>query len=249
MIGAGSVVFAKRLLTDLLSWPALQESEIALMDIHQGRLDLIHALGTRLVQQERLPARIGKTTDRREGPGRGRLRHLLHPGRRTGDVRGGRGDPPALRDRPDGGGHPGPGGRLPRAAHGARADRHRQGHGGPLPPRPVRQLLQPDEHQHVGLLRRAPGSATSASATPCRARRSSWRATWRCPSRSSPTGAPGSTTRPGTSTCAGGTAGPGGKPLPPPAPGMEDPQVFARDRVRFEMMRHFGPSSPRAPTT
>ena len=66
MIGAGSVVFAKRLLTDLLSWPALQESEIALMDIHQGRLDLIHALGTRLVQQERLPARIGKTTDRRE---------------------------------------------------------------------------------------------------------------------------------------------------------------------------------------
>jgi alpha-galactosidase len=66
MIGAGSVVFARRLMTDLLSWPALQESEIALMDIHQGRLDLIQALGTRLVQQERLPARITKTTDRRE---------------------------------------------------------------------------------------------------------------------------------------------------------------------------------------
>jgi alpha-galactosidase len=66
MIGAGSVVFARRLMTDLLSWPALQESEIALMDIHQGRLDLIQALGTRLVQQEHLPARISKTTDRRE---------------------------------------------------------------------------------------------------------------------------------------------------------------------------------------
>jgi alpha-galactosidase len=66
MIGAGSVVFARRLMTDLLSWPALQESEIALMDIHQGRLDLIQALGTRLVQQERIPARISKTTDRRE---------------------------------------------------------------------------------------------------------------------------------------------------------------------------------------
>ena len=66
MIGAGSVVFARRLMTDLLSWPALQESEIALMDIHQGRLDLIQALGARLVQQERLPARITKTTDRRE---------------------------------------------------------------------------------------------------------------------------------------------------------------------------------------
>jgi alpha-galactosidase len=65
MIGAGSVVFAKRLLIDLLSWPALQESEIALMDIDQGRLDLIHALATRLVQQERLPARVVGTTDRR----------------------------------------------------------------------------------------------------------------------------------------------------------------------------------------
>jgi len=65
MIGAGSVVFAKRLLVDLLSWPALRDSEIALMDIHQGRLDLIHALGTRLVQQEGLGARITRTTDRR----------------------------------------------------------------------------------------------------------------------------------------------------------------------------------------
>src|SRR5438128_8500973 len=66
MIGAGSVVFAKRLMTDLLSWPSLQHAEIALMDIHQGRLDMIHALGTRLVQQERLPATVTKTTDRRQ---------------------------------------------------------------------------------------------------------------------------------------------------------------------------------------
>jgi len=66
MIGAGSVVFAKRLMTDLLSWPSLQHAEIALMDIHQGRLDMIHALGTRLVQQEQLPATVTKTTDRRK---------------------------------------------------------------------------------------------------------------------------------------------------------------------------------------
>ena len=65
MIGAGSVVFAKRLMTDLLSWPSLQASEIALMDIHQGRLDMIHALGTRLVAQEGLAAMVTKTTDRR----------------------------------------------------------------------------------------------------------------------------------------------------------------------------------------
>ncbi len=65
MIGAGSVVFAKRLLTDLLSWPALQASEIVLMDIDAGRLELIGALAERLVVQEHLPARIITTTDRR----------------------------------------------------------------------------------------------------------------------------------------------------------------------------------------
>ena len=66
MIGAGSVVFAKRLMTDILSWPSLQGGEIALMDIHEGRLDMIHALGMRLVKQEKLPAKISKTTDRRK---------------------------------------------------------------------------------------------------------------------------------------------------------------------------------------
>ena len=65
MIGAGSVVFGKRLMSELLSWPSLRDSEIGLMDIRQGRLDMIHALGTRLVAQEGLPAKIGKTTDRR----------------------------------------------------------------------------------------------------------------------------------------------------------------------------------------
>src|SRR5438093_5594814 len=66
LIGAGSVVFAKRLMTDILSWPSLQASEIRLMDIQQGRLDLIHALLTRLIEQERQPATVTKTTDRRE---------------------------------------------------------------------------------------------------------------------------------------------------------------------------------------
>src|SRR5438552_11085931 len=65
LIGAGSVVFAKRLMTDVLSWPSLQASDIRLMDIHQGRLDLIHALLTRLVEQEHLPAKVSKTTNRR----------------------------------------------------------------------------------------------------------------------------------------------------------------------------------------
>lgn len=66
MIGAGSVVFARRLITDILSWPALQHSRLALMDIDPTRLEIITALANRLVTQERLPARFVPTTDRRE---------------------------------------------------------------------------------------------------------------------------------------------------------------------------------------
>jgi alpha-galactosidase len=65
MIGAGSVVFAQRLSTDLLSWPELQASTIALMDADAGRLELIGALADRLVGEQRLPATIETTTDRR----------------------------------------------------------------------------------------------------------------------------------------------------------------------------------------
>ncbi len=38
MIGAGSVVFARHLLGDIMSWPELQQPHIALMDINEDRL-------------------------------------------------------------------------------------------------------------------------------------------------------------------------------------------------------------------
>jgi len=65
IIGAGSVVFAQRLTTDVLSWPELQDSTIALMDLNPERLELIGALAHRLVREQHLPARIETTTDRR----------------------------------------------------------------------------------------------------------------------------------------------------------------------------------------
>jgi alpha-galactosidase len=69
MIGAGSVVFARRLMIDILSWPDLADSTIALMDIDPGRLGLIDAFARQLVAQERLPATITATTDRRAALG------------------------------------------------------------------------------------------------------------------------------------------------------------------------------------
>jgi alpha-galactosidase len=66
LIGAGSVVFAKTLLADILSFPALQQSTLSLVDVNVDRLQLIAAYTRRLIEQQRLPARLQVTVDRRE---------------------------------------------------------------------------------------------------------------------------------------------------------------------------------------
>jgi len=66
MIGAGSIVFARRLMCDILSFPELENSIIAFMDIDQEKVDLISRLARKLVAQEGLSATIEATVDRRE---------------------------------------------------------------------------------------------------------------------------------------------------------------------------------------
>lgn len=65
MIGAGSIAFARRLLVDILSFPELQESTVALMDVDEARLTLSRQWAHKVVQQEHLPTQIMATTDRR----------------------------------------------------------------------------------------------------------------------------------------------------------------------------------------
>lgn len=65
MIGAGSVVFARRLMIDILSWPELQDAEISLMDIDEERLELVGAFVRKAVAARGLGAKVGATTDRR----------------------------------------------------------------------------------------------------------------------------------------------------------------------------------------
>jgi alpha-galactosidase len=57
-------VFTRRLLGDLLSFPSLADSNIRLMDIDAERLELIAALGKRLVKDSESGANIEATTDR-----------------------------------------------------------------------------------------------------------------------------------------------------------------------------------------
>jgi alpha-galactosidase len=66
IVGAGSHVFARRLIADLLTWPALQDSTIALMDIDQDALDNMAALAKRMVQQQGTGARVTASTNLEE---------------------------------------------------------------------------------------------------------------------------------------------------------------------------------------
>lgn len=65
-IGAGSVVFAKRLIMDILSYPELADCEIALMDINKERLELIYALTKKIIEKMNSNAKVSATLDRRE---------------------------------------------------------------------------------------------------------------------------------------------------------------------------------------
>ena len=66
MIGAGSVVFCKTLMSDLLATPGLEGSEYALMAPTHRRLDKMHAFVERMIRDNGLNATATATTDRRE---------------------------------------------------------------------------------------------------------------------------------------------------------------------------------------
>ena len=66
MIGAGSLVFCKTLMSDFLATPALEGSEFCLMALTHKRLDKIHDFAKRMVKDNNKKATITATTDRRE---------------------------------------------------------------------------------------------------------------------------------------------------------------------------------------
>lgn len=66
MIGAGSVVFCKTLMADILATPALADSEFALMSPTEPKLRRMEAFGNRMLRDNDLPGKVWATTDRRE---------------------------------------------------------------------------------------------------------------------------------------------------------------------------------------
>jgi len=66
LIGAGSHVFSRHLITDILTYPKLRDSTISLMDISQENLDPVAAFANKLVRQQGFNTKIEATTSRRE---------------------------------------------------------------------------------------------------------------------------------------------------------------------------------------
>ena len=66
LIGAGSAVFARQLMTDILAIDGLDEGVFALVDIDLRRLDLAKSIAERLVQLTGRRWRVEASTDRLE---------------------------------------------------------------------------------------------------------------------------------------------------------------------------------------
>ena len=66
LIGAGSVVFTRRLLQDVVSSPSLAGAHVSLMDINTERLELIGPYAGRMVADNGSPVTIETTSDRAE---------------------------------------------------------------------------------------------------------------------------------------------------------------------------------------
>jgi len=66
MIGAGSLVFCKTLMSDFLATPALAGSEYRLMALTRTRLDKMDAFVKRMIKDNNLDATVTSTTDLRE---------------------------------------------------------------------------------------------------------------------------------------------------------------------------------------
>jgi alpha-galactosidase len=65
-IGAGSVGFTRRLLSDLLTVPEFHDIEVAFTDINQRNLDMVYQLCQRDIEENGLNIKIHTTLDRRE---------------------------------------------------------------------------------------------------------------------------------------------------------------------------------------
>lgn len=66
MIGAGSIIFCKTLMTDIMATEGLEDSEFALMSPTETKLRKMEAFANDVIRENKLPAMVWATTDRRK---------------------------------------------------------------------------------------------------------------------------------------------------------------------------------------
>jgi len=66
IIGAGSIGFTRKLVSDLLKVPEFVECEFALTDINADNLEMIRQIISQIVSVNNLPTKVSATTDRRK---------------------------------------------------------------------------------------------------------------------------------------------------------------------------------------
>ena len=198
MIGAGSTVFMKNLVGDILSEPLLRECEIALMDIDPKRLATSKAVAERIAAAVEAQAEDQRHHGSPARAGRRRLRRPDDPGRRLQARHRHRlRDPQATRAAPDHRRYARHRRHHARASHGAGAGRHRPRHGRALPQRADAAIRQPDGDQLCRAVQAgASRYARSGFAIRCKAPPRNWRPISACRQRRSATSAPASTTWP-----------------------------------------------------
>ena len=96
-IGAGSLGFTAGLVRDILTFPLLEDAQIALMDIDAERLDFAYKTVLKLIEAGKYPARV----ECHPRPGRGaqgcRRGSHHHPGRHHGCLEARHRDPQEIR--------------------------------------------------------------------------------------------------------------------------------------------------------
>lgn len=66
LLGAGSLIFCKTLINDFLATPALRDSELCLMSITRPKLDKMEAFVRRMIAENHTQTKVWSTLDRRE---------------------------------------------------------------------------------------------------------------------------------------------------------------------------------------
>ena len=66
MIGAGSIIFCKTLMSDIMATPGLEDTHFALMSPTEPKLRKMEAFANDMIRENKLPAKVEATTDRRK---------------------------------------------------------------------------------------------------------------------------------------------------------------------------------------